>query len=225
MEHRTPINDPTAPYGALHGAQHEVPHGVRAVDTVRRAGRAKLVVLFVLFLLPVVASYLAYYVFPSQQRTNYGDLIDPQRDVPDAAAVGLDGKPVALSALRGRWMLLTVDSTACERACTDKLWMMRQVRLTTGKDRDRIERVWLVTDSGAVRPELLAEFDGTVMARTDAAAFAAALPVDAQAGTQLTDHVWVIDPLGHVMMRFPKQADPNKVKKDVTKLLKVSRIG
>lgn len=221
MDHRTPINDPAAPYGALHGA----PHGTRAVDTVQRAGRTKLVVLFLLFLLPVAASYLAYYVFPSQQRTNYGQLIEPQRDLPNVSVVGLDGKPLALSSLRGRWVLLTVDSAACERDCADKLWMMRQVRLTTGKDRDRLERVWLVTDSGPVQPQLLAEHQGAVVARADAGAFAAALPVDAQAGTQLSDHVWVIDPLGHVMMRFPKQADPNRVKKDITKLLKVSRIG
>lgn len=200
-------------------------HGARAIEAARRAGRVKLVALFVLFSIPVIASYLAYYVFPSERRSNYGTLVEPQRDLPDVTAVRLDGQPLALSSLRGRWLLLTVDGAACGRDCVDKLWTMRQVRLTTGKDRDRIERVWLVADDGAVSPQLRDEYDGTVMARIDPARLAAALPVDAQAGTRLSDHIWVVDPLGHVMMRFPRQADPQKVKKDIAKLLKASRIG
>ena len=200
-------------------------HGAQTVEAARRAGRLKLLGLFVLFSIPVIASYLAYYVFPSERRANYGALVEPQRDLPDVAATGLDGQPVELTSLRGRWLLLAVDSAACERDCVDKLWAMRQVRLTTGKDRDRVERVWLVTDAGAVDAQLRAAYDGTVIARIDPARLVAALPVDVQAGTRLTDHIWVVDPLGHVMMRFPRQADPNKIKKDIAKLLRVSRIG
>lgn len=200
-------------------------HGERAIEAARRAGRIKLVLLFVLFSLPVVASYTAYYLVPPAGKTNYGTLIDPQRDLPAVEAQGLDGRAIPLQGLRGKWLMLTVDDAACARACEDKLWMMRQVRLTTGKDRDRVERVWLVADSGSVRPDLLAEYDGTVVARIDPARLRDALPLDDAAGTALSDHVFVVDPLGHVMMRFPRQADPQKVKKDIAKLLKASRIG
>lgn len=201
------------------------PHGERAIEAARRAGRTKLVLLFLLFTLPVVASYTTYYVIKPQARTNYGALLEPQRELPAAVAQGLDGAPVALASLRGKWLMLTVDAAECPRACEDKLWMMRQVRLTTGKDRDRVERVWLVSDAGSVAPRLRDEYDGTVIARIDPAALRQALPVDERAGTALSDHVFVVDPLGNVMMRFPKGADPQKVKKDIGKLLKVSRIG
>lgn len=200
-------------------------HGERAIEAARRAGRIKLVLLFVLFSLPVIASYTAYYLLPPAGKTNYGDLIEPQRDLPAVEAQGLDGRALPLQGLRGKWLLLTVDDASCARACADKLWMMRQVRLTTGRERDRIERIWLVADSGNVRPELLAEYEGTVVARIDPARLREALPVDAAAGTALSDHVFVVDPLGHVMMRFPRQADPQRVKKDIAKLLKASRIG
>ena len=230
------MNDPIVPGGRGPGGQADArkPGGrqqpgaapmddAAAVLARQRAGRTRLLILFALFCLPVVASYLAYYVFPTDRRSNYGTLIEPQRDLPDAQAVDLQGRPAALSSLRGRWVLLTVDHADCSRDCAGKLWAMRQVRLTTGKDRDRVERAWLVADDAPVDPRLLAEYEGTFVARVDPARLTAALPTDA--GTSLSDHIWVVDPLGHVMMRFPRQADPNRMKKDLAKLLRVSRIG
>ena len=215
------MNDPIVPGGRQPGT---APMDDAAVMLARqRAGRTRLLILFALFCLPVVASYLAYYVFPSDRRSNYGTLIEPQRDLPDAGAVDLQGRPAALSSLRGRWVLLTVDRAGCTRDCVDKLWAMRQVRLTTGKDRDRVERAWLVADDAPVTPRLLAEYEGTFVVRIDPTRLTAALPTDV--GTDLADHIWVVDPLGHVMMRFPRQADPNRMKKDLAKLLRVSRIG
>jgi hypothetical protein len=38
-------------------------------------------------------------------------------------------------------------------------------------------------------------------------------------------HIFVVDPLGHVMMRFPLNADPNRMKKDIARLLRASRVG
>lgn len=203
----------------------DTPHGERAIEAARRSGRLKLVLMFLLFSLPVVASYTTYYVIKPQARTNYGALLEPQRDLPAVVAQGLDGAPIALASLRGKWLMLTVDASDCARDCEEKLWLMRQVRLTTGKDRDRVERVWLVSDAGQVAQRLRAEYEGTLIARVDPAALRDALPPDERAGGRLSDHVFVVDPLGNVMMRFPKDADPQKVKKDIVKLLKVSRIG
>ena len=88
---------------------------------------------------------------------------------------------------------------------------------------ERIERVWLITDDKPIDTILIREFDGTEMLRIKADAVRAWLPVDE--GTDVTDHIYMIDPLGHLMMRFPKDADPNKIKKDLYKLLKASAIG
>ena len=100
---------------------------------------------------------------------------------------------------------------------------MRQLRLAQGKDMDRIERVWLITDKQPLDTMIMREFDGTHLLRADPQRVKAWLPVDA--GTVVSDHLYMIDPLGNLMMRFPKDADPNKIKKDLERLLKASRIG
>ena len=100
---------------------------------------------------------------------------------------------------------------------------MRQLRLTQGKEMDRIERVWLITDDAALDIALLKKYDGTRLLRVDPQKLAAWLPV--KEDTQPSDHLYMIDPLGNLMMRFPKDPDANKIKKDITRLLKASSIG
>ncbi|HEX2530054.1 MAG TPA: cytochrome C oxidase subunit I [Burkholderiaceae bacterium] len=174
---------------------------------------------------PVIASYFAYYVIKPQTRTNYGALID-SRAYPTPktlASSALDGKSVSLTAYKGKWVMLQVDSAACGEPCKRKLYEMRQLRLTQGKDMDRIERVWLITDDRPVETMLMREYDGTRMLRAKADALNAWLPADK--GTAPTDHIYIVDPLGNLVMRFPKGGDPNKMKKDVARLLKASSIG
>jgi hypothetical protein len=198
------------------------PAATRDDRAIRRA-RIKMLAILAVCAAPVIASYFTYYVIQPEGRTNYGALIEPQRDVSKLQAGGLDGGTIELSRFRGKWVLLTVDSAACDKPCEDKLYAIRQVRLTTGKDRDRIERVQLLTDGGTPAARLRQEYEGTVFARVDAKAARAAFP--AAPGGEVSDHVFVIDPLGNLMMRFPRNADPNRMKKDVAKLLRASRIG
>jgi peroxiredoxin len=163
-------------------------------------------------------------VIKPERRNNYGALIDPrQHPIPDLRSASLEGKPATLNDFHGKWILLQADAGACDQRCTDKLYYQRQLRLTQGKERDRIERVWLVTDDAPLSTALMKEYDGTRILRVDPKKLAAWLPVDA--GTAVEDHLFVIDPLGNLMMRFPKNPDYNKVKKDITKLLKASGIG
>jgi hypothetical protein len=100
---------------------------------------------------------------------------------------------------------------------------MRQLRLMQGKEMERIERVWLITDDKPLDTVLMKEFDGTSMLRVQADLARAWLPVEA--GSAMENHLYLIDPLGHLMMRFPKDPDPSKVKKDLSKLLRASAIG
>ena len=173
---------------------------------------------------PVILSYLTDYVSKPERRNNYGALIDPrQHPIPDLRSASLEVKPATLNDFHGKWILLQADAGACDQRCTDKLYYQRQLRLTQGKERDRIERVWLVTDDAPLSTALMKEYDGTRILRVDPKKLAAWLPVDA--GTAVEDHLFVIDPLGNLMMRFPKNPDYNKVKKDITKLLKASGIG
>jgi cytochrome oxidase Cu insertion factor (SCO1/SenC/PrrC family) len=173
---------------------------------------------------PMIFSYLTYYVIKPEGRTNYGEIIDPRKyPIPDLGGVSLDGKPASLEQFKGKWILLQVDAADCQKACAQKLYYMRQLRLTQGKGMDRIERVWLITDDAPLNIAQMKEYDGTQFLRVDAQKLAAWLPV--AEGTKASDHLYMIDPLGNLMMRFPKDPDANKIKKDISRLLKASSIG
>jgi hypothetical protein len=201
-------------------------------ETVPAAPRAShwrryrmLYLLLAVCVAPVIASYTAYYLLPPSGRTNYGVLIEPQRPLPALILRRLDGSAVQAASLRGSWLMVQVDSGACDAACAKKLWQMRQVRLTTGKDADRVQRVWLIVDEAPLATSLMREYDGTLFLRARADEVAAFLPLPAEPGARLADPIWLIDPLGNLMLRWPKDADPNRMKKDLIKLLKASGIG
>jgi hypothetical protein len=190
----------------------------------KQSGNWKLFAVLAVCAAPMIASYLTYYVIKPQSRTNYGALIDPRAyPIPALGTATLDGKPAALTEFKGKWVMLQVDTADCADYCKKKLFEMRQLRLMQGKDMDRIERLWLVTDKQPLETMLMREYDGTRMLRADPQAVKNWLPVEQ--GAKVEDHLYLIDPLGNLMMRFPKDADPNKVKKDLVKLLKASRIG
>lgn len=199
------------------------PDAPRATPGNPRRQRLMLLLVLAVCLAPVVASYLLYYVFPPAGRSNYGDLIEPQRPVPPLRLGTLDGEPYTLDSLKGQWVLLHADQAACGSGCAEKLFMIRQLRTMTGKDRTRIERVWLVTDEAAVDPRIPPAYEGTVMLRGDREQLVRWLPVPD--GARIEDFFYVVDPLGNLMMRYPRDADPAKVRKDLGKLLKASRVG
>jgi hypothetical protein len=160
------------------------------------------------FLLPVGASWLIWWLDLAPGTTgNYGTLLPP--------------RPVALAplaALKGKWVLVQFDGGACDARCERKLYFMRQVRRAQGREMQRIERLWLVTDAAQPRAEVLAAIEGTVVAPAPSG-------VDFPAETAVTDHLYLVDPLGNLMMRFPRDPDPARVIKDLKQLLRASSFG
>ena len=187
-------------------------------------GRWKLLAVLAVCASPLIFSYLTYYVIKPTGRTNYGTLIDPRlHPLPALASTDLEGKPVSLDAYKGKWVMLQAAPGDCQQSCKDQLVKIRQLRLMQGKGMERIERVWLVTDNAPLDIELMKVIDGARMLRVKPEAVKAWLPVEA--GTDVTEHLYLVDPLGNLMMRFPKDPDPKKVTKDLGKLLKASAIG
>lgn len=190
-------------------------------DDAVRKGRIKLVLLGTVLSLPVVAAYLLYFFGPPVDGTvNYGDLLEPVA-LPDPELRLLDGRGFRLSDLKGRWVMLQAGAGACDEGCRARLYAMRQVRKIQGKEMHRIERVWLVTDGSEPDAALVSDYEGTWVVTGGARTILEALP----AADAAVEHIFIIDPLGNLMLRFPRNADPNRMKKDVGRLLKVSRIG
>ncbi len=171
---------------------------------------------------PELASYGVYYFVRPDARSNYGDLIEPQRPLPSLRLRTLDGRDFDAAALKGRWTMVMVGPGDCTAACERRLYHLRQVRLTTGKDRDRVARVWLVADREPVPTMLIREYDGTEMLRAERSEIARWLGPD---DASFAERIYVVDPLGNLMMRFPLDADPNRTRRDLSKLLRASRVG
>jgi hypothetical protein len=189
-----------------------------------RKGRWKLFLVLAICAAPLAASYFTYYVVKPEGRTNYGTILDPRQHIaPELHGETMDAKRMEIADLNGKWIMLQVDSANCEVKCQKKQYDIRQLRAAQGKNTDRIERVWLTTDSLKIDPKLLVGIEGTHIIKTDETILGKWLPVDE--GTKIQDHIYIIDPLGNLMMRFPKDADANKIKKDLSKLLKASAIG
>jgi hypothetical protein len=196
----------------------------QAAKLARRNGRLKLFVLLFVCAAPIIASYVTYYIIKPSGRTNYGAFIDQRsHPMPKLASTTLDGRPETLENYAGKWIMVKVGGGACDEACTKQLFAMRQLRTMQGKNMDRVERVWLITDKEPIDTMLIRQYDDMHMLRVAPEQLAKWLP--AEAGTRLEDHIFLVDPRSNLMMRFPKDPDPRKVHKDLAKLLKASAIG
>jgi cytochrome oxidase Cu insertion factor (SCO1/SenC/PrrC family) len=184
-------------------------------------GRIKLLLIFLVCASPVVASYVTYYFFRPDGRVNYGTLIEPVKPLPDMTLALLDGTPFRSADFKGKWTLLTFDGGDCAAECTDKLFKMRQLRTMQGKERDRVERAWVITDQAQLSTQLMREYDGMKMLRAGDAPLDSAFP----ATGARSEHIYLIDPLGNLVLRYPKGADPMKMSRDLARLLKYSRVG
>jgi hypothetical protein len=202
---------------------------VRGDSRRTRIGRLKMLLVLAICASPVIASYFTYYVIRPESRRNYGELIDPQRPLPALSGTALDGASVPLPSLRGQWLLISVAGGACDAVCEKHLYLQHQLREGLGKDKDRVDWVWLVADHAPVRPSLLPALKQATVLRVDADQLGRWL-APAQ-GRQLTDHLYLVDPLGNWMMRFPAvdadgagldTAAAKNVKRDLERLLRAA---
>jgi hypothetical protein len=189
-----------------------------------RSGRLQMLLVLAICAAPVVASYLTYYVIRPDGRTNYSELIAPQRPIPlDLPLTDLSGKTMPATSLKGQWLFIVVSKGACDAVCERHLWVQRQLRETLGREKDRVEKVWLIDDAASPQPRALegvtVNTEATVL-RTPFSALARWL--EPSAGHALEDHMYIVDPLGNWMMRVPPNADPAKLKRDIDKLLRAS---
>jgi len=203
---------------------HSLPQAGAAAALARpdtRTGRWKMLAVLLVCAAPVIASYFTYYVIRPEGRRNYGELVDPQRPLPALAAVSPDGQRIELPALKGQWLLVSVAGGACDAVCQQHLYFQRQLRESLGREKDRLDRVWLVNDEAAIPPALNTALQGATVLRV------AGLEqwLQPAAGQQLADHLYVVDPIGNWMMRFPARMDAAgaaQAKRDLERLLRAS---
>lgn len=172
--------------------------------------RLTLLALIAITIAPVAASYLAYYYWKPEGGKSYGKMLEIA-PVPQFKMATMDGQPAQLAQLKGKWLIVMADTANCEKSCQDSLFAIRQFRLAQGKDMGRVERLWLVTDEGTPSADAITRADGAQLRR---ALQSIPLPGAVNKG------IYIIDPLGNQVLRYERDVVPNKVIKELGKLLK-----
>jgi hypothetical protein len=205
---------------------YDLPEPGQAMDEETRRtrqGRWKMIALLLVSAAPVIASYFTYYVIRPEGRRNFGELIEPQRPLPPMLGLDLEGRTRNLEELKGQWLLVSVGSGRCAEGCVQQLYFQRQLRESLGKDKDRMDRVWLVSDMQPPAAELLPGLKDATVLRVPAEELAHWLAP--AAGHAIDEHLYLVDPMGNWMLRFPARLDIEtaaKAKRDLERLMRAS---
>lgn len=188
-------------------------------ENIQKANRRKLLILLAIMCLPVIVSYLLYFYEYRPDSMNYGELIEIQK-LSGSGVNQQDNTIFRMKNVRGKWVMLSIDSGQCDEVCQSKLYHMRQIRLVQNTEKDRIERMWLIDDNVPVASDLLEKYEGTLFINArDSELLDQVSTRDSQ-----RNYIYLVDPLGNLMMRFPKDLDPSRMGKDIKRLLHVSQI-
>lgn len=183
--------------------------------------RLTLVLVFGFFAVPLALAWVLNFTgnFVPTGTTNNGTLVQPVRPVTAAGLFDAEGAAVNAEYFIGKWTLLYRHTGACDAACQKAFYTLRQVRLTQGKNIDRIQRLVLLEDAAmpAWVAESAAEYPGMDMLRAEDMAAANAIAVPGR--------IYLIDPLGNLMMEYALDAEPRGMMKDLERLLLVSYVG
>jgi len=186
---------------------------------MRLTPRAKLLLIAAGFALPIAASFLAYFVVSREPTANYGELLLPPARITAQPFDRAEGGAWKFEELEGRWVLAMSDSGDCAAACVEKLVTLRQVRLALGRNASRVARVYVVDDVRRPVAATLEPFEGTIVALTPTGMH---LPSGAANDRA---HIYLVDPNGNVMMRWPARPDGKRMLRDLERLLRASQIG
>ncbi len=205
---------------------------MKASTPQRRRGRLQLLLLAALFASPMLLAYVLFYSdWRPEGSANHGELVQPPRLVADVGLTDLHGQRFALSSLRGKWLYVHFGPARCTSACAEGLYKTRQIIIAQEKNHERVQRLFVVIDGEVTDPTLEAlrkEHPGLRVARPDAETLRAlarefTLPVGSPLDGR--DRVYLLDPLGNLMLSYPADANPNGMRKDLARLLRVSRVG
>jgi hypothetical protein len=181
-----------------------------------RKGKRTLLMIAAAVIAPVALSYGVYYLSPRGTFMNYGELL-PTRPAPEISGTRADGSTFRIAQAQGRWKIVVATGGACDAACAQMLYATRQARTMQGRERERIERLWLVPDGVTPDPNVLAEHPDVVVVRTT--------PGDVAALPKGGDAIYLIDPVGNQVLAWPRDPDIKAIARDLTRVLRASGIG
>ena len=190
-----------------------------------------LLLIAALFLVPLLIAFALYYGgvrFAPVATTQKGDLIDPARPLPEVALPVPGGRSLSPGFLRGKWTMLYVGDGRCDGRCRQALYLTRQTRLALNQDAGRVQRVLLATGNCCDSEFLARDHADLVVAMltgSDSPALIAPFPLYDGVPVARAGRIYLVDPLGNLLMSYPARAPDRALLDDLRKLLKLSHIG
>lgn len=195
------------------------------MEDARRGGRRQLLLLAALFLVPVAIAFALYYgkLWRPAGSSSKGELILPARPLQITGLHALDGAKAGGDVFANKWTLIYIGDGACDADCKQSLTFARQSRLALNNEMTRVQRVFLATAHCCDREYLGREHPGLIV--LDASSPEAQVLLN-QFPDDHTHSLYVVDPLGNLMMRHEaSKATSKDLLTDLKKLLKLSHIG
>jgi len=187
-------------------------------------GRRQLLIVAAVFLLPVLVAFTLYYgkLWRPAGSSSKGELIEPARPLVIAGLRHEDGTTADASVFQDKWTLLYIGDGACDADCRTALVFARQSRLALNNEMTRVQRIFLATDHCCDTAYFSAEQPGLIAldaSSPDAQKLLAQFPPDRARS------LFIVDPLGNLMMRHDASQTTKGLLEDLKKLLKLSHIG
>lgn len=194
---------------------------------VAKISRTTPMLLFLVFLLPLVLATLVYFFhdrLPSPGTKNHGELIRPARPLEEFEARTSTNETITLDFLKGKWTFLYVGNNDCDLYCEALLYKTRQARLAQGENLRRVQRLYLITshDPQGNLPSIMVNHPRMTEAILATESRERVLDT---LGENALGHIFLVDPLGNVMMRYNNEATAKGMIKDLQHLIRASRIG
>ena len=185
----------------------------------KKTDKITLILIILILGSPVLISTTFYFMGYRPGSMNYGDLLEVQKLKGDGINQ-IDNTIFRMKDLHGKWAMVIIDSGECNEACQLKLYYMRQARVIQHTEKDRVERLWLIDDNKTVSDELLEEYKGTLFIKAKDSELVKAIETE----EVHRKHIYLVDFMGNLMMRFPEDLEPKKMSEDIKRLLHVSQL-
>lgn len=192
---------------------------------MQRKGRKVFLLMLIFFIVPIFVVILMYQLNWKPSGVSLGELITPPRLLNNPA----DLKSSDLTALtpklwKERWSIVYVADD-CQKACMEKLHDMRQLHVSLYKDIVRTQRVLITTTQDV--SDIKHNYPDLIIINQPVAGvsnLAKQFQINDE-NVMMTNRLYLVDPLGHLMMSYQSSLPLADVRKDITRLLRYSWAG
>ncbi|MCW8955728.1 MAG: hypothetical protein OQL09_02515 [Gammaproteobacteria bacterium] len=181
--------------------------------------------LILTFAVPIIGAYAYYYFVDDYSLGNHGDLIQPVVNIEELSLTDINGISLTRKELIHGWKMLYIAGSDCNSGCRDSIYYMRQINTALGKNASRFKHMIIHLDTMSSEFQQLVAKEHVTALHSYASSEKLSEAFSGQDREQIPNAIYIMDPLGNIMMRFRQGTSPKLILKDLNRLLKISRIG